>query len=81
MVQYRRQEVFVELKGIGKLLAHLPNAVHKLHKHRRPVRVTVMLITMADPLNANSTISKESHRMKCRVNAIIQIPVEICDQN
>lgn len=39
MVQYGDKEVIVEFKSVRKLLCYLPNAVNKLQKHRRSIRV------------------------------------------
>ena len=50
MIQDGHQEVFIELKCVGKLLSDLPDTVHPLHEHWTPVWVIVLVLTMSYPL-------------------------------
>ena len=50
MVQHGDEEGVVELKGRGELLRDLPHAVHKLHKHGRPLVVVVLPAAVPDAL-------------------------------
>lgn len=50
VVENRNEEMLVELKGVRKLFAHLPDAVEELQKHRRPIGVRVMVVAVTDAL-------------------------------
>ena len=42
--------MFVELKGIGELDGHLPDTVNKLEEDRSSLVITVVTISMTQPL-------------------------------
>lgn len=58
MIQYRDEKVLVELKRIGKLLAHLPHTIDKLQEYRRTIRVRMMIVTVSDALKFTHTKTK-----------------------
>ena len=50
------QKVLIELKGIRELGCHLPHTVHKLEEDGCSLIITVVTITMAQPLLINETL-------------------------
>lgn len=56
MVEYRDQKVFVELERVWELFRHLPHAVDELQKHRRSIRVRVVVVAVSDALQSKEHI-------------------------
>ena len=52
MIQYCDQEVFIEFKGVGELLCHLPDTVDELKEDGSSLIVAVVLVTMTNSLHA-----------------------------
>lgn len=63
MVQNGDQKMFVELKGVRKLLSDLPNAIDELQKHRGSIRVAVMVVAVPHSLlHKNKTNTKTKQK-------------------
>lgn len=51
------KEVLVKFKGIGKLKCHLPHTVNELQEYGCTLVVTVVSVTMAQPLKNDTAPS------------------------
>ena len=56
VIQNGDQEVFIELKGIGELLCHLPDTVYELKEDGSSLIITVVLVTMTNTLHSQEKI-------------------------
>lgn len=50
MIQNRNEKMFVEFKCMWILFAHLPNAIDKLQKDGRAIRIRMMIVTVSNSM-------------------------------
>lgn len=81
MVENGDQKVLVEFECVWKLIAHLPNAIDELQKHRRTIGIGMMIVTVTDAMlefMAETEPLLFDEHLKTTNRAIVWIEQEHC---